>query len=118
MRTHLYLLAGLACFTSTVIANPDDVNVLFTNRTGTVAGQSVFVLGSIPQLGSWVRNQSIKTVPSNCSGSNCDWAVTIAIPPGTGYEYKFVKRNYCACCCESPNLSSFVRTHDAGTSDD
>ena len=84
-----------------------------TNRTDTAIGQQLFVLGSIPQLGGWVRNQAIKMVPSNCSGSTCDWTVTIAIPPGTSYEYKFVKRYDCACCWDNPNISCYGRTDDA-----
>jgi enterochelin esterase-like enzyme len=94
-------------------ANPGDVPVTFSNRWDTVLGQEVFVLGSIPQLGNWVRNQSIKLVPSNCSGTTCDWTSVVFIPPGITYEYKFVKRYNCACCWDSPNISCFGRTDDA-----
>ena len=72
--------------------------VVFTNTTGTVSGESIFVVGNQPQLGSWSAPAAIKMVPSNCSGSNCLWSVTIGIPESTSYEYKFVKRQDCATC--------------------
>lgn len=74
------------------------VSVLFSNRTDTLPGQSVFVVGSIPQLGNWDPTRAIKLVPSNCSGAVCDWMASVGIPPATAYEYKFIKRNDCATC--------------------
>jgi predicted alpha/beta superfamily hydrolase len=103
----IWLTAQLA------VGAPGDVAVVFSNRTSTALGQSVFVLGSLPALGSWVRNQSIKLVPGNCSGTNCDWIATIALPAGANYEYKFVKRFDCACCWDSPNISCYGRVDDA-----
>src|SRR5436309_457606 len=79
-------------------AGPADVAVLFTNTTSTSFGQSIFVLGSIPQLGNWEPTRAIKMVPASCVSSTCDWSVTIGIPEGTSYEYKFVKRDDCALC--------------------
>lgn len=74
------------------------VPVTFTNYTGTVFGQSVFVLGSLPELGAWQPTNAIKLVPGNCSGSNCLWSVTLGLPEGTAYAYKFVKRYDCTNC--------------------
>ena len=79
-------------------ATPYRVPVVFTNTTGTVFGQSVFVLGNLAELGKWSPTNAIKMVPSNCSGSNCLWSVTVGIPEGVAYEYKFVKRNDCTNC--------------------
>ncbi|MCG3148161.1 MAG: hypothetical protein PCFJNLEI_01603 [Verrucomicrobiae bacterium] len=84
--------------TTGVFAGPAEVPVQFTNTTSTTFGQSVFILGSIPQLGNWNPTRAIKMVPSNCSGATCDWAVTIGLPEGTNFEYKFVKRDDCATC--------------------
>jgi len=93
-------LVGLLTFLSVVAswAGPTDVPVQFANTTNTAFGQSLFVLGSISQLGNWDPTRAIKLVPSNCVGSTCDWAATIGIPEGTSYEYKFVKRDDCASC--------------------
>jgi predicted alpha/beta superfamily hydrolase len=110
MRRAVWLWLILA---GAVWALPEDVPVTFSNRLSTTVGQSVFVLGNLPQLGGWVRNRAIKLVPSNCSGSTCDWSATIALPPGVNYEYKFVKRYDCACCWDIPNISCYGRTDDA-----
>lgn len=108
--------AGLwMVFLATSWAAGHDVPVTFQHRTSTVPGQSVFVLGNLPQLGSWVPNRAIKMVPSNCSGSECDWTVTIALPAGVSYEYKFVKRWDCACCWDDPNISCYGRTDPGST---
>lgn len=80
------------------LAEAMTVPVLFSNRTDTVPGQSVFVVGNIPHLGNWDPTRAIKLVPRNCSGSECDWMAWIGIPPGTSFEYKFTKRNDCATC--------------------
>ena len=80
------------------VATPYAVPVTFTNYTSTTNGQSVFILGSLLQLGSWQPLSAIKLVPSNCAGSNCLWSVTLGIPEGTGFEYKFVKRQDCTTC--------------------
>ncbi|MEI6084650.1 MAG: alpha/beta hydrolase-fold protein [Verrucomicrobiota bacterium] len=79
-------------------AGPADVPVLFSNTTNTVPGQSLFVLGNIPQLGEWDPVRAVKLVPSNCNLATCQWAAVIGIPAGTSYEYKFVKRDDCALC--------------------
>ncbi|MEI6084649.1 MAG: alpha/beta hydrolase-fold protein [Verrucomicrobiota bacterium] len=90
------------------------MSVTFTTRWDTVIGQDVFVLGSIPQLGNWARNQAIRMSASNLNNTaTSDWKVTVAIPPGTSYEYKFVKRYNCSCCWDSPNISCYGRTDDA-----
>jgi predicted alpha/beta superfamily hydrolase len=95
----LYLAAGLLLSVACVsLATPYSVPVLFTTNTNTAYGQSVFVVGSIPELGSWQPVNAIKMVPGNCVGSNCQWSVTVAIPEGVSYEYKFVRRDDCATC--------------------
>lgn len=86
------------CLNSQLFAAGFPVPVTFTNTTGTIYGQSVFVLGNIPELGGWSPTNAIKMLPSNCVSSNCLWSVTIGIPEGTGYEYKFVKRDDCTNC--------------------
>jgi len=81
-----------------VPAAPYNALVTFTLTTNTAYGQSVFVVGSLPQLGSWVSTSAIKLVPANCTSSNCVWSATIGLPEGISYEYKFVKRDDCVTC--------------------
>jgi enterochelin esterase-like enzyme len=83
---------------ATAWAGPGDLPVGFSNRTSTAIGQSVFVLGNLPELGGWNPVRAIKLVPANCSGATCDWQATIALPAGATYEYKFVWRDDCVSC--------------------
>ena len=80
------------------LGGPTDVAVLFTNALITAIGTSVFVVGSVPQLGNWDPTRAMKAVASNCAGQTCQWSVTVGIPEGASYEYKFVKRDDCALC--------------------
>ncbi len=79
------------------------VPVLFTNTTDTVPGQSVFVVGNTPSLGNWDPTRALKLVATGCAGNVCDWEATVGIPPGTSYEYKFIKRDDCVSCFADPN---------------
>lgn len=64
-------------------------SVTFSINQTTSVGQSVFVLGDIPELGSNVLNQAVKLDPS----AYPIWRVTIAIPAGTSYSYRYYLRN-------------------------
>jgi hypothetical protein len=90
------MVVGL--WTWAAFAGPADVPVTFQITTNTTVGQSVFVLGSIPQLYSWNPVYAIKLVPNSCTGTACTWSATVAILQGTSYQYKFVERNDCATC--------------------
>lgn len=90
-------------------AGPADVPFLFTStNTTTVFGQSIFVVGSIPQLGAGNATRSVKLAITNaCAGTICPWAVTIGIPMGTPFSYQYLVRNDCALCYSNPaNVSS------------
>lgn len=64
-------------------------SVTFSINQTTSFGQSVFVLGDIPELGSNVMNQAVKLDAS----AYPIWRVTIAIPAGTSYSYRYYLRN-------------------------
>ncbi len=81
-----------------VRATPYHVPVTFAITTNTTVGQSIFVIGSVAQLGNWQPTNAIKLVPSNCNSSNCLWSITLGLPEGIIYEYKFVKRDDCVTC--------------------
>lgn len=95
---HWLLAALLAASAASLRAAPFYTPVVFTNTTGTIYGQSVFVLGNIPELGGWSPTNALKLIPSNCSGTNCLWSATIGLPEGITCEYKFVKRLDCTNC--------------------
>lgn len=95
------LIALYAIAVAPVLAGPGDVPVIFVSTNmGTVVGESVFVGGLLPQLGSWDQTRAIKMVVdgSSCIGTICSWSVTIALPENANYQYKFIRRNDCATC--------------------
>lgn len=54
----------------------------------TTATQTVFAVGSVQELGSWVPTAAIKLVP----GSNFTWSGTVSVPANTTIEWKCIKR--------------------------
>ena len=65
------------------------VPVDFTCYNGTTYwGQSVYVVGSIPALGSWDPSSAVLLSPD----SYPTWAGTIAVPTSTAVEWKCIKR--------------------------
>lgn len=75
-------------FSFTLGQTPVSANFTCTNGT-TTAGQSVYVVGSIPQLGSWAPDSAIKLSPT----SYPTWTGTISnLTPGTTIDWKCIKR--------------------------
>jgi alpha-amylase len=67
------------------------VNITFQCNNGiTVFGQSVYVVGSIPTLGSWAPANAVKLDPT----AYPTWTGRIAVPQSnTAFEWKCLKRN-------------------------
>ena len=100
---------GLWMWGASAFGGPADIPFLFTStNTSTVVGQSIFVVGNIPQLGGWDATRSVKLAITNaCVGMVCPWAATIAIPAGATFSYQYLVRNDCAPCYTNPaNVSS------------
>ncbi|KAK0448445.1 glycoside hydrolase family 13 protein [Desarmillaria tabescens] len=64
------------------------VAVTFAETATTTFGENIFVVGSISQLGDWAPASSIALSASNYPV----WEVTISIPAGTTFEYKFIRK--------------------------
>jgi alpha-glucosidase len=76
-------------FTLTSATAQASVNFVCTNGT-TTPGQSVFVVGNIPQLGGWNVANAIKLDPNVYP----TWTGDIQnLPPNTTIEWKCIKRN-------------------------
>jgi alpha-glucosidase len=76
-------------FTLTSATAKTSVNFVCGNGT-TVSGQSVFVVGNIPELGSWNTLNAIK-LDANVYPI---WTGVIQnLPVGTSVEWKCIKRN-------------------------
>jgi alpha-amylase len=63
--------------------------VTFNANVTTTFGQNVFVVGSIPALGSWNTAGAIAL----SSAGYPIWSATVALPANTAIEYKFIKKN-------------------------
>jgi alpha-amylase len=72
----------------------------FEVNATTVWGQNVFVVGSIPALGSWNTNNAVAL----SSSAYPIWRATVNLPPNTSLEYKYIKKNGSTVVWESdPN---------------
>jgi predicted alpha/beta superfamily hydrolase len=65
------------------------VDVTFSTTQTTVPGQSIFVLGDLPELGANDLRFAVKLEPS----SYPLWKATISLPAGRAYSYRFFRRN-------------------------
>ncbi|THX53195.1 alpha-amylase [Aureobasidium pullulans] len=78
---------GGACSTPTSVA------IIFSDKVVTQYGQSVKLVGSISQLGSWNAANGVILSSAGYTASNPVWSGTINLPAGTSFSYKFVKVN-------------------------
>lgn len=75
-----------ACTTATAVA------VLFEELVTTTYGENVYLSGSISQLGDWNTDDAVALSAANYTSSNPLWYVTVTLPVGTSFEYKFIKK--------------------------
>jgi len=59
------------------------------NNGHTYWGQNVYVVGSIPELGSWNTDNAVLLSPDNYP----QWSGFIDVPPGTPFEWKCIKKD-------------------------
>ncbi|MCJ1412272.1 hypothetical protein MMC19_006365 [Ptychographa xylographoides] len=67
------------------------VAVTFNLIEVTVPGETVYLAGSISQLGSWSPSQAILLSAAHYGGSNTVWFATVVLPAGTAFQYKYLK---------------------------
>lgn len=83
------------------------------NVTATTAwGQNVYVVGSIPALGSWDPARAVAL----SSAAYPTWSGTIALPPSTTYQYKYVKKNADGTITWESDPNRSASTPSSGTS--
>ena len=68
----------------------DKVSVTFDQIVTTRVGQTVKVVGSIPELGSWDVEAAPALSADKYTSSKHLWSKTVEIGAGTSFEYKFV----------------------------
>ncbi|EPE04804.1 alpha amylase [Ophiostoma piceae UAMH 11346] len=81
--------ASTAAATCTPAAS---VSVTFKELATTTYGESVYIVGSISQLGSWSTASAVALSASSYTSSNPLWTATVSLPAGTSFTYKFIKK--------------------------
>lgn len=74
------------CATATAVA------VTFNEIATTTYGENVFLTGSISQLTDWSTTDAIALSAADYTSSNNLWFVTVTLPPGTSFEYKYFRK--------------------------
>lgn len=69
-------------------------------NANTVFGQNLFVTGNRSELGNWAPAGGVQ-LSIEGSGANAAWSRTVALPPSTAIQYKFIKRSASADGWES-----------------
>jgi predicted alpha/beta superfamily hydrolase len=85
--------------------------VNFERSQTTTVGQSLFVVGSIPELGNWDVTRAIKLSPSGYP----NWRASIALPAGVSYQYRFVVRSDGPGQTSQASNATFVTSNIAGS---
>jgi len=67
------------------------VAVTFNEKVTTTWGQTIKIVGSIPQLGNWNPASAVALSASQYTSSNPLWSTSIDLPAGTTFQYKFIK---------------------------
>ncbi|GAA1224234.1 carbohydrate-binding module family 20 domain-containing protein [Kitasatospora nipponensis] len=65
------------------------VTVNFSENRTTVWGQNVYLVGSIPQLGSWDPNAALAL----SSAAYPNWTGTVTLPAATAFAYKYLLKD-------------------------
>ena len=95
-------------------AQPQTASLKFTVQNGqTVWGESVYVVGNLPQLGNWDAAKAVKLDPVQYPR----WEGTLAtLPPDTDIEWKAIKRWESGTAANQwePGANNKVKTPPAG----
>jgi len=83
------LAAGALMLLATVARAQTRQDVTFLVSQTTVVGQSIFVLGDLPELGGNDLRKSVKLEPSTYP----NWKATISLPRGRSFTYRYYLRN-------------------------
>ncbi|KAF2788540.1 carbohydrate-binding module family 20 protein [Melanomma pulvis-pyrius CBS 109.77] len=86
------LTTKVATSTAVSCATPAaSVAVTFNERVKTVVGQTIKIVGSIPELGNWDTGSAVALSASQYTDANPLWAGTISLAAAKAFEYKYIK---------------------------
>ncbi|MDH6139584.1 alpha-amylase [Kitasatospora sp. GP30] len=86
------------------------VGQTFSVNETTTYGQNVFLVGSIPALGSWTTSQAI---PLSSAGYPV-WNGTVTLPANTYVEYKYLIKNPDGSVVWEPGTNKYFTTGGSG----
>ncbi|MDI9219268.1 MULTISPECIES: alpha-amylase family glycosyl hydrolase [Clostridium] len=76
------------------IVSGDLVTVRFVvNNANTNLGENVFLVGNVPELGSWNATKAIGSLYNQVVYKYPTWYYDVSVPAGSSIEYKFIKKN-------------------------
>ena len=72
------------------VLSGDQNQIIFHVQASTTMGENIYIVGNIPELGSWE--------PNNCTEAMLnpnypEWFLPVSIPAGTQIEFKFIKKD-------------------------
>lgn len=72
------------------VLSDDQVQVIFKVNATTTYGQNIYIVGSIPELGSWTAAKSTEAM---LNPNYPVWFLPVSVPKGATFEYKFIKKD-------------------------
>lgn len=74
-------------------ATPSTTRVTFNVLENTSFGETVYIVGSISQLGSWNTDNAAEMSATRYTNNNPLWFATVNLPTGTSFDYKYIKKS-------------------------
>jgi len=78
-------------------------------------GESIFLTGNIPQLGQADIRYAVKLVSEDRGPFQRDWFISVAIPRGKSYQYRFIRRDDTVQQLQDPNNFTDLSTNIAAS---
>lgn len=72
-------------------ASTGNVIVTFNELATTVNGETIWVFGSIPELGNWDFTNAVQLEKTGYTNTNPLWSTSIQMAQGTPFQYKYVR---------------------------
>ncbi|USW54704.1 Putative glucoamylase, carbohydrate binding module family 20, six-hairpin glycosidase superfamily [Septoria linicola] len=106
-----------ATTTGACSATPTRTNVLFKETVTTNFGESVYIVGSISELGTWNTNNGVALSAQNYTSTNNLWFMSVSLPAKTSLEYKYFRKQQDGSVQweSDPNRSYTVPANCAGS---
>lgn len=72
------------------VLSGDQNQMIFHVNASTNYGENIYIVGSIPELGSWNTD---KCTEAMLCPNYPQWFLPVSVPAGTGFQFKFIKKD-------------------------